>query len=100
MKKLLLALLLLPTFSSAVETVTTQMYCDETIYVAKVLRDTHHEEPFLLGVANDLAESLMTFWLNPITKSWTIVATKDNISCIVGVGNKIQVIPLKKKINI
>lgn len=100
MKKLLLALLFLPTFSIAGERITTQLYCDDTEAIVKSLKDTHHEEPFLLGIANDLAESLMTFWLNPVTKSWTILATKDNISCVVGVGNKIQVIPLKRKINI
>ena len=100
MKKLLLILLFVPTLSIAGEKITTQLFCDDTLTIVKVLKDTHHEEPFLLGIANDVAESLMTFWLNPITKSWTIVATKDDISCIVGVGNKIQVIPLKRKINI
>lgn len=100
MKKLLLSLLLLPTLANSSEILTSEMYCDDTKMIVKELTNKYHEEPFLVGQANDVAGSVMTFWMNPLTKSWTIVATKGDLSCLVGVGEELKVIPVRKKINI
>jgi hypothetical protein len=100
MKKMILALALLPILSNASEILTSEMYCDDTKIIVKELTNKYHEEPFLVGQANDVAGSVMTFWMNPLTKSWTIVATKGDLSCLVGVGEELKVIPARKKINI
>jgi hypothetical protein len=73
------------------------MYCDETKKIVKSLREEYKEAPFMIGKAGDVAGSVMTFWINPETKSWSIVATKDNTSCIVGVGDSIELISYDKK---
>jgi hypothetical protein len=38
--------------------------------------------------------------MNPLTKTWTIIATKGDLSCIVGVGESLKVIDLGKRTNI
>lgn len=99
MKKLLL-LLLTPYICFAGEKITTEMYCDDTKVIVKTLRETYREEPFILGKADDVAGSVMTLWLNPLSKTWTIMATSGDFSCIVGVGSNIQLIPLKNKTHV
>ncbi len=37
----------------------------------------------------------MSIWVNPATKSWSIVATKEKLSCIIGVGENFEFIPFK-----
>jgi hypothetical protein len=96
MKKLLLSILLSTGAAVASETITSEMYCDDTKTLVKQLRETYQEEPFLIGKAGDEAGSIMTLWLNPLTKSWTILATKDTLTCVVGLGNKIELVPRQK----
>jgi DNA recombination-dependent growth factor C len=83
---------------SATETVDTQMDCDRTETIGSSLKNTYGELPIISGIANDEAKSLMTVWMNPVTKSWSIVATKDDLSCIIGVGEDFKVIVMKPKI--
>ena len=96
MKLLPLLFLVVATLASA-ETLTAEMYCDKTETILKSLRDEYKESPIITGKASDMAGSLMTFWINAETKSWSIVATKDNTSCIVGVGESVELISYDKK---
>jgi len=96
MKTLPLVLLLASCASSA-ETLTTEMYCDKTETIFKSLRNQYNESPIITGKATDAAGSIMTFWINTETKTWSIIATKDNTSCIVGVGENFNVLSYDKK---
>ncbi len=100
MKIWIMTLLFTANMCNAGEVVSRDMYCDETTVINKILREKYQEIPVLIGKAGDLAESIMTLWTNSITESWTIVSTKEDFSCIVGVGEKLTVIDYKRKKNI
>jgi hypothetical protein len=85
--------------SNAGEVLTNEMTCEKTKIVFAVLKKEHGEIPVVLGKSDDIAQTIMTLWTNPTSDSWTIVATKDDISCIVGSGQKLKVIPYTKKNN-
>lgn len=50
----------------------------------------------MTGKADDDAGSTMSVWMNPIDNDWTIIATKDELSCVVGTGTDLKLIPYKK----
>jgi hypothetical protein len=85
-----------PLASNAAELLKFDAYCDQTDTIVKNLKETYKEAPIIIGKASDEAKSVMTVWTNPTTKSWTIVATKSNISCIIGVGDGFTIIKLPK----
>lgn len=95
--KLLLTSLLFCSIAHAGERVSTDMYCDDSKSIVKSLREDYKEAPIIIGKASDEAGSIMTLWLNPQTKSWSIVATKDNTSCIIGVGENFDVLSYGNK---
>lgn len=95
--RLLLTSLLFCSIAQAGERLPTDMYCDDTKSIVKSLREDYKEAPFIIGKAGDIAGSVMTLWINPETKSWSIIATKDNTSCIVGVGESVELISYDKK---
>jgi len=98
MNKLLFLLLFYPLVAnSQQEVITRDMYCDDTKTIVKTLRGKYKEIPLLIGQASDEASSIMTLWMNPNTKSWTITATKDDVSCVVGTGEQIQPFPRNMK---
>lgn len=86
--------------SNAGEMVQRDMFCDETATIQKTLREKYQEIPVLIGKTDDLAGSIMTIWSNPVEETWTIVTTKDDYSCVIGVGQKLTVIDYRKKKNI
>lgn len=100
MKIWIMTLLFTANICSAGEVVTREMYCDETNTINKTLRDKYQEIPVLIGKTSDLAESIMTLWTNPVDNTWTIVSTKNDYSCIIGVGEKLTIIDYKRKKNI
>lgn len=85
-----------PRVSNAEESlIQATLYCDDTKKIVNTLRQTFKEMPFAYGKTNDDAKSVMSLWINPTTKSWTIVATKKDISCVVGVGDQFELVPYK-----
>ena len=50
----------------------------------------------MMGKAGDAAKSTVSIWLNPVDNNWTIVATKKDLSCIVGLGDDMKLVPYKK----
>lgn len=95
--KILGILLLTSLTCQAGELVQTEMYCDSTKEIGKTLLDTYGEIPVVTGIASDEAKSLFTIWTNNETKTWTLVATKDETSCIIGVGDKLKVVDYRSK---
>ena len=71
--------------------------CYDTDVLFKTLKETYYEYPVALGMTNDKAKSTTTIWVSPRNKSWTIVATKQSISCIIGAGTEFELIPYKKE---
>ena len=95
---LLLSLTLLTAQAkSSEEVVTTEITCYDTDTLFKTLKETYYEYPIALGMTNDKAKSTTTIWVSPRNKSWTIVATKQSISCIIGAGTEFELIPYKKE---
>ena len=95
---LLLSLTLLTAQAkSSEEFVTTEITCYDTDVLFTTLKETYYEYPVALGMTNDKAKSTTTIWVSPRNKSWTIVATKQSISCIIGAGTEFELIPYKKE---
>ena len=73
-------------------------------YNSKVLFDTlkkdYKESPILIGKADDVAKSTMTLWVNPVEDNWTIVATKGDLSCVIGTGTHFKIMPNKKSLSL
>ena len=74
------------------DTIETELPCYNTKELFKSIREKYKEMPLLIGKASDEARSTISVWMNPTDKNWTIVATKEDISCIVGIGTDIKLI--------
>ena len=98
---ILLSLSFLPVYAQDKpdEVVNITIECYNTMKVFTELQKTYKELPIILGKASDKAGSTMTLWMSPKEKTWTIVATKDKLSCIVGSGTDAEFSPvyMKKK---
>ena len=79
------------------EVVSVDINCYDTETLFKTLKEDYYEYPIILGITNDKANSTMSVWMQPREKSWTIVATKQDISCIIGTGTNLELVPYKKK---
>jgi len=77
------------------DTIETELPCYNTKELFKSIREKYKEMPLLIGKASDEARSTISVWINPTDKNWTIVATKEDISCIVGMGTDIKLINYK-----
>ena len=82
------------------EIVNIQLPCYNTKVLFDTLKKNYKESPILVGKADDVAKSTMTLWVNPIDDNWTIVATKGDLSCVVGTGTHFKVMPNKKSLSI
>lgn len=82
---------------SSEEVVPVNITCYDTDTLLKTLREVYKEYPIAVGMTNDAAKSTTSIWVNPKDKSWTIVATKQSISCIIGVGIEFELVPYKNK---
>lgn len=96
MKKLAWLIGCIALTSNASELAQREMLCDDTKVIVKALKETYQEMPVITGKVDDEAKSILTIWTNPSTDTWTIVATKDDFSCIIGTGTKLKVINYKK----
>ena len=82
------------------EIVNIQLPCYNTKVLFDTLKKNYKESPILIGKADDVAKSTMTLWVNPIDDNWTIVATKGDLSCVVGTGTHFKVMPNKKSLSV
>jgi hypothetical protein len=90
---------IVPQVSNATETVTVELFCDKTQKVFETLKNEHGESPMIMGQTHDRANSTMSLWINPVTGTWTILATVQNVTCVVGGGSKVQEVSAKKYMN-
>ena len=79
------------------EVVSVDISCYDTDTLIKNLREVYKEYPIAMGITNDKANSTTSIWYSPGNKSWTIVATKESISCVIGSGTDFELVPYKKK---
>ena len=96
---LIITLLLLPikSYSQQIEeSITADMPCYNTKEIFKSLREKYKELPFMTGQVADEASSIVSIWLNPVDNNWTILATKKDLTCVVGMGTDMKIIPHKK----
>ena len=82
---------------SSEEVVNVKIACYHTDMLLEKLRGTYKEYPMIMGITNDKASSTMSVWINSLTKTWTIVATKEKVSCVIGSGTDIEIVPSKKE---
>ena len=75
--------------------IKAEIPCYETDSLFDTLKKDYKEIPIMYGLTNDMAESTMSLWTNPSNKSWTIVATKGSVSCVVGAGTDFKLMPLR-----
>lgn len=97
MRKLFLGLVCFLPFVAISETkpidkIDASLLCYNTDELFKTLRIDYSENPILLGETDDEAQSTMTFWSDKKGNSWTIVATKGKLSCVVGTGVNLKVV--------
>ena len=69
--------------------------CFDTKTLFKSLRETYKESPIIMGNTEDDAKSTMSLWMHPVKNSWTIVSTKEKISCVIGVGTDFKLVTPK-----
>jgi hypothetical protein len=75
--------------------IKTEIPCYNTDSLLNTLKKEYKEVPILYGISSDQAESTMSVWTSPSTKSWSIIATKGEISCIIGTGIGFKFVPIK-----
>ena len=103
MKKytILLAFLLLPVSifaqeSSTIkrkETISISIPCYDTKELFASLRTMYMEIPIVYGKTDDIAQSTFSMWANNKEKTFTLVATIDDLSCVVGSGRELKPVP-------
>lgn len=75
--------------------VSVDMPCYNTKELFETLTNKYKEAPLIAGKTSDIAGSTMTLWLHPVDKTWTIVASKDDVSCVVGTGTDFKLLTRK-----
>ena len=75
--------------------ISAELPCYSTTELFKNLREKYKELPILSGQASDEAKSTISVWMNSTDKKWTIIATKKELSCIIGVGTDIKLFNYK-----
>ena len=76
--------------------VTFEAPCYNTKVLFDTLKKNYKESPILVGKTDDVAKSTMSLWINSLENSWTIVATKGDLSCVIGTGTHFKIMPNKK----
>jgi hypothetical protein len=74
---------------------TLELFCDDTTKIAKLLVDQYKEVPIVIGSTDNTYGNIMTFWTNPDTKTWTILVTKKDKSCVLDAGGKFEIVGKK-----
>ena len=78
------------------ESISIDLPCYNTKEIFKSLREKYRELPLMTGSVSDEANSVVSLWINPVDNNWTILATKKDITCVVGVGTDMKIVPHKK----
>lgn len=69
--------------------VPSKVICGQTSFMIKSLMEDYKEVPILKGDA--LSDGvIMTLWSSKKGGTWTILGTRDDISCIIGTGKTLE----------
>lgn len=91
MKKLILStLLLFSVVSQAQETKILRVVCDDTETLYKNLEKEYKERPIIKGEGLQKDSGFMTLWRNLNTKTWTVVYTVGDMSCVLAAGKDLE----------
>jgi len=94
---LVLGMICINVYAQKIEdTITADMPCYNTTEIFKSLREKYKELPLLTGSVSDEANSVVSIWVDPVDNNWTILATKKDLTCVVGMGTDMKIIPHKK----
>ena len=94
---LILSLLLIHPISNAEpHTITIDAYCDDTDHIFSALK-MMKEIPIAIAQADDVAESKVLLWVGPAKETWTLTATKDKTTCVIGYGSNFKLIIPRSK---
>jgi len=88
---------IVPLQSNAGEMITAELYCSDTKEIVGKLKEKYRESPLLIGKTADQASSIMSLWINPNTKSWSIITTKGDVTCLVGSGGDFNLVDYTRK---
>ena len=97
MKHILLLSLLTIGLAATAQPVTTkkEVYCDKTEDLISVLKSEKFEEaPIWLGKGDSKAPNYSLF-VNPETRSWTIIQFNNELACVLGSGESYKTITKK-----
>jgi hypothetical protein len=78
------------------ESISIDLPCYNTKEIFKSIREKYKELPVMTGQASDEANSIVSIWINHVDNNWTILATKKDLTCVVGMGTDMKIIPYKK----
>lgn len=78
------------------ESISIDLPCYNTKEIFKSIREKYKELPVMTGQASDEANSIVSIWINPVDNNWTILATKKDLTCVVGMGTDMKIISHKK----
>jgi len=94
---LILGMICLNAYGQKLEnTITADMPCYNTKEIFTSLREKYKELPFMTGQVDDEAKSVVSIWMNPVENNWTILATKKDITCVIGMGTDMKIVSYKK----
>lgn len=97
MRKLLTGLALCLPLTVFAELESTEQHqidlmCFDTDLLFQELKNEYQETPFFFGQTDDNIESTMSLWVKKGGESWTIVATKKDLSCILSMGKNLKLV--------
>ena len=78
------------------ESISIDLPCYNTKEIFKSLREKYKELPLMTGKASDEANSVVSIWMNPVDNNWTMLATKKDLTCVIGMGTDMKFVPYKK----
>ena len=78
------------------DSVELDIPCYDTQELFKTLKEKYKELPFMMGIAGDAVKSTVSVWMNPVENNWSIIATKNDLSCVIGTGEGMKLVPYKK----
>jgi len=82
-----------PTLSNAEQhSVPFEVICDDTAVIVQTLKKEYVEVPIVVGKGLGSSQHMISFWGNPETKTFTVIDTYGDTSCILGVGTGVEVI--------
>jgi hypothetical protein len=65
--------------------------CDSTEKIMTALRDQFKEIPIMVG-KSATKKSYTSIWGNPETKTFTILTTRGDVTCVLDVGTDLEVV--------